>query len=278
MAMRARGQRQHRRRAPHAADNGSGANATETAYARHQALMRVYASTSTRTTSSSYADDQHQHHHISQHDLAVIQRHFQFLRDDDADAERGNSDWEVRMSVRYYRKLYREYALADLSRFEEGKIGLRWRTESEVIAGKGQFVCGSKHCDARATLHSYELLFAYVEQGEAKRCLVKVRVCEACAAKLFFKKLERMRQKRKMKQQKKKKRKMEEIATKKRKRSDSSSEEEDNHDDADENSIHAICAAINAEETKDSSEATSSAYYFEDKKGERDHAFNMLLL
>ncbi|CAM9306421.1 unnamed protein product, partial [Phaeothamnion confervicola] len=40
------------------------------------------------------------------------------------------------MALKYYRRLYKEYALADLSRYTEGKVGLRWRTESEVIAGK----------------------------------------------------------------------------------------------------------------------------------------------
>lgn len=27
---------------------------------------------------------------------------------------------------------------------QEGKLGLRWRTEKEVVSGKGQFVCGAK--------------------------------------------------------------------------------------------------------------------------------------
>jgi protein FRA10AC1 len=32
--------------------------------------------------------------------------------------------------------LFKEYVLADMSRYEEGKVGLRWRTEKEVIEGK----------------------------------------------------------------------------------------------------------------------------------------------
>ncbi|KAJ6964646.1 hypothetical protein NC652_002787 [Populus alba x Populus x berolinensis] len=35
-------------------------------------------------------------------------------------------------------------------------IGLRWRTEKEVISGKGQFICGNKHCDVKDGLASYE--------------------------------------------------------------------------------------------------------------------------
>jgi len=33
------------------------------------------------------------------------------------------------MAKKYYDKLYKEYALVDLRRFEKGQIGCRWRTE-----------------------------------------------------------------------------------------------------------------------------------------------------
>jgi len=83
-----------------------------------------------------------------------------------------------------------QYALVDLSRYKEGKLGLRWRTQGEVIAAKGQFECGNitkgKPCAATSSLHSYELNFAYVEQGQQKQELVKVRVCSHCAAKLNY--------------------------------------------------------------------------------------------
>jgi len=143
---------------------------------------------------------------VSQNDLAVLKSKFQFIRDDEADATQGETDWQVRMSARYYRQLFREYALADLSRYKEGKIGLRWRTEPEVVAGKGQFSCGNKRCDERVGLRSYELLFAYVEHGERKRCLVKVRACSSCAEKLFYKKLMEVRGKNERKEQRKRRR------------------------------------------------------------------------
>ncbi|CAI5723050.1 unnamed protein product [Hyaloperonospora brassicae] len=159
--------------------------------------MRLYSTSSCRSDSvssrsfSSLAPDRDLY--MSQDDLNVLKSKFQFIRDDDADAEQGETDWQIRMSVRYYQQLFREYALADLSRYAEGKIGLRWRTEAEVVAGKGQFICGNKRCDERTQLHSYELLFAYVEHGKRKRCFVKVRVCSTCAAKLFHKKLNERR-------------------------------------------------------------------------------------
>ena len=83
--------------------------------------------------------------------------------------------------------MFKEYALADLSRHREGKVGLRWRTESEVVSGKGHFACGAigeKKCDSTSALHSYELNFKYVEHGERRNELVKVRLCHRCARKL----------------------------------------------------------------------------------------------
>ena len=40
---------------------------------------------------------------------------------------------------------------------QESKVGLRWRTEQEVVVGKGQFACGAKGCDERRALASYEV-------------------------------------------------------------------------------------------------------------------------
>ena len=80
-----------------------------------------------------------------------------------------------------------------------GRIGLRWRTEKEVIAGRGQFTCASKHCESDDNLHSYEVPFEYAEQGVTKNELVKVRVCINCARKLFYEKLKTMRRERRKK-------------------------------------------------------------------------------
>lgn len=40
-------------------------------------------------------------------------------------------------------KLFKEYAIADLTRYKEGRVGLRWRTQREVVSGRGQFSCGA---------------------------------------------------------------------------------------------------------------------------------------
>ncbi|KAE9334398.1 hypothetical protein PF008_g13982 [Phytophthora fragariae] len=240
----------------HAADS----HARESTLQRHQELMRLYAASTRRSNSiSSEASSiaARNDRGVSQTDLAVLKQQFQFIRDDEADAEHGETDWQIRMSVLYYRQLFREYALADLSGYKEGKIGLRWRTEMEVVKGKGQFSCGNKHCDERAGLHSYELLFAYVEHGERKRCLVKVRACRACAEKLFYNKLMEVRRK-----QERKRRRTETSGKRKAKRrrrsvsrsgsgssssSDEDAEEKHSEEECGED-IHRLCAKISAEQ------------------------------
>jgi protein FRA10AC1 len=92
------------------------------------------------------------------------------------------------MAKKYYTRLFREYALVDLSCYKDKKLGLRWRRESEVVSGKGQFLCGNitptKKCDATTHLHSFEINFAYIEEGTRKNELVKVRLCPRCAKKM----------------------------------------------------------------------------------------------
>ena len=74
-------------------------------------------------------------------DRDVLHENWQFVRDAEEDA--GGSaalTWEQRVAKRYYDRLFKEYALADLSRYQQGKVALRWRTEKEVFAGKGTFI------------------------------------------------------------------------------------------------------------------------------------------
>lgn len=79
---------------------------------------------------------------------------------------------------------------------------MRWRTKEEVLAGKGQFSCANLSCGNHEStldenpddpggevgdkegLQGFELMFEYVERGEEKSALVKVRVCDECTVKL----------------------------------------------------------------------------------------------
>lgn len=117
-------------------------------------------------------------------DHDTIREGFRFIVSEDDDME---STWEKRLVKHYYDKLFKEYCIADMSQYKKGKIGLRWRTEKEVILGKGQFICGNRHCDEKDGLGSYEVNFSYVEAGENKQALVKLVACSRCAEKLVYK-------------------------------------------------------------------------------------------
>eukprot|EP00108_Taenia_solium_P012101 TsM_000481400 transcript=TsM_000481400 gene=TsM_000481400 len=94
--------------------------------------------------------------------------------------------WEERLAKHYWDRLYKEYAIADFSRYKEKKLGLRWRSEREVVSGKGQFVCGAVDCNEVEFLRSWEVDFAYRERGEKRNALVKVRLCPTCSQKLNY--------------------------------------------------------------------------------------------
>lgn len=118
-------------------------------------------------------------------DYDILKKQHRFVRTAEDNDHR---DWEKRMAKKYYDKLFKEYCLADMSRYKEGKVrarelscrtstttpqvGLRWRTQSEVIAGKGHFICGNKACRKEEGLRSFEVNFAYMEEGKRKQALV----------------------------------------------------------------------------------------------------------
>ena len=109
---------------------------------RHQALMSLAQGT-----------------FLSLEEEQALRDFHRFVRDDQFD-EMNSGNWRVRMARSYYNKLFKEYAICDLSRYREADIiGLRWRTEKELICGKGQFSCGEKRCSMVDELHSYEVPF-----------------------------------------------------------------------------------------------------------------------
>ncbi|XP_016296414.1 protein FRA10AC1-like [Sinocyclocheilus anshuiensis] len=116
-------------------------------------------------------------------DLDVVRENHRFLwREEDEE----DMTWEKELAKKYYDKLFKEYCIADLSRYKENKFGFRWRIENEVISGKGQFLCGNRRCENKEGLKSWEVNFAYVEQGEKRNALVKLRLCPECSFKLNY--------------------------------------------------------------------------------------------
>ncbi|XP_007478852.1 protein FRA10AC1 isoform X2 [Monodelphis domestica] len=93
---------------------------------------------------------------------------------------------EKKLAKKYYDKLFKEYCIADLSRYKDNQFGFRWRVEREVISGKGQFFCGNKRCDEKEGLKSWEVNFGYIEHGEKRNALVKLRLCQECSFRLNF--------------------------------------------------------------------------------------------
>ncbi|XP_040251293.2 uncharacterized protein [Aegilops tauschii subsp. strangulata] len=119
-------------------------------------------------------------------DKDTLREGYRFILSEEDDMD---STWEKRLVKRYYDKLFKEYCIADMTQYKKCKIGLRWRTEKEVISGKGQFICGNRRCDEKHGLGSYEVNFSYVEAGEQKQALVQLVACKRCAEKLAYKRL-----------------------------------------------------------------------------------------
>jgi len=116
-------------------------------------------------------------------DLDILRANYRFLLDEEGESADGEG-WELRLVRKYHDQLYKECCLADLSRVTQpgNPIGLRWRTEKEVIEGKGQFICGALSCSIEEEeLESWEVPFRYQEQGESKVALVKLRLCQTCS-------------------------------------------------------------------------------------------------
>lgn len=125
---------------------------------------------------------------VSVTDRAVLRERYEFVPapQDAKDHANNQNDpgvrpsqtWQDRMVQRYHDGLFKEFALADLSR--PGQLGLRWRTRQEVVDGRGEHTCGNKRCKNSEDLLTLEVPFSYQEKGEHKKELVKLRLCQSC--------------------------------------------------------------------------------------------------
>nr|CAG8434013.1 9065_t:CDS:2 [Entrophospora candida] len=155
------------------------------AYARHKKFMKdyvyFYGKVKPEPTSTSSSTN------IFKTEFDILKENHKFIRDDEEENEEKLS-WEQRIAKKYYDKLFKEYCIVELKYYKEGKIALRWRIEKEVISGKGQFICASTKCSDTNDLKSWEVNFAYMEDGEKKNALVKIRLCPKCSDKLNYRK------------------------------------------------------------------------------------------
>lgn len=147
------------------------------AYTRHKKLINEYvlcyrgSTEKLKRNASNYKTDSD-----------IIRENHRFLWEEEDEA----TTWGQQLAKTYYDRLFKEYCLCDLSRYKEKKVGMRWRTEKELVIGKGQFFCGNVHCSTQESLNSWEVLFGYVEHGQKKNALVKLRLCEKCSDKLHY--------------------------------------------------------------------------------------------
>ena len=149
------------------------------AYSRHKLLINEYVLTYPGSTSKLTRNTSR-----DKTEYEVLLDNHRFIWDEESEED---LSWGQRLALKYYNKLFKEYCISDLSRYKENKFGMRWRTEREVVEGKGQFSCGSKHCDVKEDLRTWEVFFAYLELGEKKSALVKLRLCPKCSTKLNYK-------------------------------------------------------------------------------------------
>lgn len=148
------------------------------AYDRHKKLINDYLTFYGKSTSLLKRDTSR-----DKTDYDVIRENHKFLWDQEKDIP---ETWGAKLAKKYYDKLFKEYCICNLTYYKDNKVALRWRTEKEVIAGKGQFECGSKTCNNKEDLRSWELNFGYIEHGEKKNALVKLRLCPECSIKLNY--------------------------------------------------------------------------------------------
>ncbi|XP_065565172.1 protein FRA10AC1-like [Artemia franciscana] len=148
-----------------------------TAYDRHKQMINNYFLYYKGSTSALQQDRSR-----LKRDSDIVREHHQFLWESNEEAQ----SWEKRLAKKYYDKLYKEYCICDLRFYKENKVALRWRTEKELVEGKGQFSCGEKHCSEKDHLRTWEVNFAYAEHGQKKNALVKLRLCPDCSYKLNY--------------------------------------------------------------------------------------------
>ncbi|VEV57858.1 conserved protein, unknown function [Plasmodium vinckei vinckei] len=155
-------------------------------FERHKLMMSLCMLEKNKNTDCQYLSD-----------YDILKKKYKFIHD--------VSNEKNSLLQNYYRSICNKYVICDLSKYKEGKIGLRWRTEEEIIKGKGHIICSSKKCN-NTDLNTYEFLFQYIEEGIEKKTNVKVRACMDCAYKLHYRKIKKYLKKKKKKKKQKEKR------------------------------------------------------------------------
>ena len=223
-------------------------------YTRHKILINEYTLNHAGATARLQRDTSGRR---SDYDILAENHRFLWESEDEDDGDSSDArrslqqDWGRRLAKKYYDSLFREFAICDLSRYTENKVAMRWRTEGEVIEGRGQLTCGEKRCSQSCDLKTWEVNFRYEEQGVSKNALVKLRLCPACSSMLNWKEKRKQVKRKKHKKRKKSRRDVHHKKERKeeRERESSSSSSSSSPSDA---------SSGEGEERRDSQAATSS--------------------
>jgi len=243
------------------------------AYDRHKQLVNTYQLYHVGAAASLARNKSR-----DKRDIDVIREHHKFLWDEEEEEGGSEESWETQLARRYYNKLFKEYCIIDLSRYKENKFGMRWRVEKEVVIGKGQFVCANKKCDEVDKLRTWEVNFAYVEEGLKKNALVKCRLCPECSHKLNYthKKKELTKRKKRRRDEAKKKKKKKRKKERRHESSSSSSSESETKESQSDEAKAAADAKAKVAADQSAAEIWSKPVEREEEKS-REDVFNEFL-
>lgn len=99
---------------------------------------------------------------------------------------------------------------------------------------QAKFMCGAKGCEERAGLHSFEVNFGYLEAGEKKQALVKLRVCPKHGTQLNYRKEKEMQRRQREEAREHRRKRMRQEKRRKTRDSDSCSESSGDEGDREE--------------------------------------------
>ncbi|CAA9986211.1 conserved protein, unknown function [Plasmodium knowlesi strain H] len=188
---------------------------------RHKLMMSLHSLQKTKMESyhGKYLDD-----------YDVLKKKYQFVHDA---AKENNS-----LLQKYYKSICNKYVVCYLSEYKEKKIGLRWRTEDEIVSGKGHMICSANDCE-NTDLKTYEFLFRYDEGGIQKETKVKLRACMECAYKINYGEIKK-------------------YLKKKSKRKSRGGSESERSSDASKNSSKRACSSSESERSRSESDRSRS--------------------
>ncbi|CAO3680508.1 unnamed protein product [Rhizopus stolonifer] len=144
------------------------------AYTRHKQLIHAYLSFYRGIKPNTIPEDYRTERNV--------------IKENHKSGSEETDSWEQRVAKKYYDTLFKEYAICELKYYKEGKIAL------------------NGVCESDKALESWEVNFGYVEKGEKKNELVKVRLCPECSDKLNYKTKKRVAKRQDKKDNKKKRR------------------------------------------------------------------------